>query len=201
MAAEDQTAQEHGPTNLSPRHLVGLPGNVSPWGAQTTYDGDIRVFTGIDMPLLLHEVSHSMDWHAVPGHGDTFSSSSIWSDAYNRDSRTPTDYGRTNWMEDFAEAGKCGVADANLKGGFGSITYYWSTIQNQYKTYEQYFGSFIKPGGTCPRRFANSPTVPTNGNSKRTESAKPEEPATNSSIAIIELKPHLQGQITTCQLK
>lgn len=98
-----------------------MPNNVSPWGAQTTYDGDVRVFTGLDMPLLLHEVSHSMDWHAVPGHGDTFSSSSIWSDAYNRDLRTPSEYGRTNWMEDFAEAGKCGVADANLKGLKGRL--------------------------------------------------------------------------------
>ncbi|KAJ6788841.1 hypothetical protein PWT90_10527 [Aphanocladium album] len=181
------------------RHLVGLPSYVSQWSAQTTPDGDIRFLTHIDMPILLHEMSHSMDWHALSGYGDTFSSSGIWSNTYYRDSYTPSEYGRNNWMEDFAEAGKCGVADANLYGGFGSVTSWWTTIQNQYKTYEQYFGSFIKQGGSCTRRFSNSAPVPMNG--KRAVGPKPEDPSSHSTIAIIEPKPHLAGQITTCQNK
>lgn len=181
--------------------MVGLPSYLSKWDAQATPSGDVRFFSRIDMPLLLHEVSHSMDWYALSGYGDTFSSSRIWSDAYYRDSHTPSEYGRANWMEDFAEAGKCGVADANLAGGFGSITDWWPTIQNQYMAYEWYFGAFIKSGGSCTRRFANSATVQMNGSSKRAVSAEPEDPVTNSSIATIQPKPHLEGQITACQLK
>lgn len=65
------------------------------------------------------------------------------------DQYRPTEYGRTNWMEDFAAAGKINIADRYLCGGVGSITAQWSTIQNQYKTYENCFADLDASDKTC----------------------------------------------------
>lgn len=145
---------------------------------------------------MIHEMSHSLDWHALPGYPSPFSSSNEWQSNYAQDSNTPTGYGRTNFMEDFAETGMVGVFDKVVPGGFGSIAGNWGQIFHQYATYQGYLGDTILPGGTCDKRFSNAETVPMGGR-KRDEKigAKPDNTIKSSNITIIEVRPEIEGQV------
>ena len=80
------------------------------------------------MSTLIHEFSHSIDWHALTQYGSPFSGTSNWIDNYNQDSASPTGYARTNWMEDFAETGMVAVYDRVSGGKFGDIEPSWNSI-------------------------------------------------------------------------
>lgn len=151
-----------------------------------------------DLAVMLHEMSHSLDWHALPQYTSPFSSGNEWQSNYDQDSNTPTGYGRTNWMEDFAETGKIGVFDKVVPGGFGTIASNWNQIFHQYATYQGYLGDIIIPGGTCDKRFPNSETVPING--KRSEmSEKPDNTIKSSNITLLSVRPEIEGQVSICK--
>ena len=148
---------------------------------------------------MLHETSHSLDWHALPQYSQPFSGSSIWQDNYNQDSATPTGYGRTNWLEDFAETGMVGVYDKVVPGGFGSIESNWNAIFHQYATYQGYLGDIILPGGSCSNRFANTAPVPKGASAKfRRQSPagpKPDTSFKSDNITIIVPSKEVEGQV------
>lgn len=143
---------------------------------------------------MLHEMSHSLDWHALPQYSSPFSGNSNWQDEYNKDSNTPTGYGRTNWMEDFAETGPVAIYDKVVPSGFGGLAGNWNQVFHQYATYQGYLGDTILLGGSCDKRFANSETVPKGGSRRRDIGAKPDT-SFSSNVTIIEQKPELAGQI------
>ncbi|KAF7563681.1 hypothetical protein G7046_g467 [Stylonectria norvegica] len=154
------------------RHLIATPGLNDGAAAWTWSNGDCVVESAPSVSVLLHEVSHSLDWHALPQYQQPFSSSSIWQDNYAQDSATPTSYGRSNWMEDFAENGMVGVYDKVVPGGIGKIESNWNAIFHQYATYQGYLGDRILPGGTCSNRFSNTAPVSTSSSAKLRVSAK-----------------------------
>lgn len=137
------------------------------------------------MGLMTHEVSHSIDWNAKGTPGAPFSSTNDWQYWYYQDQDTITNYGRTNWLEDFAESGMVGTADKYLAGGFGSVTYGWSLVKHQYQNYENNFFDLMAPGKTCWRRFANSAAVRMDGSRKRGMGPKPDV-SIKSNVTIIE---------------
>jgi hypothetical protein len=130
-------------------------------------------------------MSHSLDWHARTDRASPFSSTGDWQNEYAKDSHTVTGYGRTNWMENFAEAGKIGVFDKVVPGGFGSIAGNWGQVFHQYATFQGYYDQWIHPGGTCAKRFANSETVP-KGNARMDTASKPDYSIDASNVTIIE---------------
>jgi hypothetical protein len=139
--------------------LVATP-NLHDGAAAFTYsNGDCVVESRPGLSTLIHETSHSLDWHALEQFSTPFSGTKLWQDSYKQDSHTPTEYGRTNWMEDFAEAGMVGVYDKVVPGGFRSIAKNSYQIIHQYTTYQGYLGGTISPGGTCTKRFNDSVAV------------------------------------------
>lgn len=147
-------------------HLIATPGLNDGAAAWTYSNGDCIVESAPGLSTLIHEVSHSLDWHALPQYQQPFSSSSIWQNNYNQDSATPTGYGRTNWMEDFAETGMVGVYDKVVSGGIGKIEPNWNAIFHQYATYQGYLGDTILPGGSCRNRFGNTAPVTMSSSAK-----------------------------------
>ncbi|KAK1246210.1 hypothetical protein MKX08_000012 [Trichoderma sp. CBMAI-0020] len=157
------------------RHFMATPGLNDGAAAWTWSTGDTVVESAPNLATLVHEVSHSLDWHALPQYQQPFSSSSIWQDNYNQDSATPTGYGRTNWMENFAETGMVGVYDKVVPGGIGNIESNWNAIFHQYATYQGYLGDKIVPGGSCANRFDDTAPVTMSNSAKfKITSPKPE---------------------------
>ena len=104
-----------------------------------------------------------MDWNAL---GYTFSNSATWQNAYAKDVATVTDYGRTNWAEDFAESVMVAFYNHDIERGIGKIMPNWRDIRNQKEVAEQYFGKYMAAGGTCGKRMANTKKVPMSDSAK-----------------------------------
>lgn len=151
------------------------------------------------MSILMHEISHSLDWHASPGYSSPFSGNAVWQDNYNQDSATPTGYGRTSWMEDYAETGMIGVFDKVVPGGIGSIAPNWNSVFHQYATFQGYLGNLILPGGTCGQRFQNSETVQMGGSARFRMAEQPHTgfPA-DGNITMIVPKKEVEGLVAYC---
>lgn len=146
---------------------MGVPNLGNGAFAFTTAAGD-TVFSGTPGPgVLAHEISHSIDFNAFPQYGSPFSKTARWTDEYAKDTHTPNGYGRTNWLEDWAVTARVAFYDTNVPGGFAKIADNWQQIYHQYSTYEKYVGDIIKPGGTCGKRFEDSPKVKKDGSSAK----------------------------------
>ncbi|KAL1868222.1 hypothetical protein VTK73DRAFT_3784 [Phialemonium thermophilum] len=159
------------------RHISHYPGALNGAAAATNSGDNIAVGgDSMQMAILAHEISHSLDSHALQQYASgQFSLSSIWRDNYNQDSRVPTDYSLTAWAEDFAETGVVGIFDRVVPGGLGSINPNWHDIFHQYATYQGYLGNIIPPAhkSQCTSRLANSPPVPNGASSEVRRSARP----------------------------
>lgn len=177
-------------------HLVATPGLNDGAAAWTFSNGDCIVESAPDLATMVHEVSHSLDWHALPAFQQPFSSSNEWQSNYNQDSASPTGYSRTNWLENFAEVGTVGVYDKVVPGGIGGIEPNWNAIFHQYATYQGYLGDLIIPGGTCANRFANAETVPMNARSaKFVTSPKPDTSIKSDNVTIIVPSKEVEGLV------
>ncbi|KAK2592709.1 hypothetical protein QQS21_009584 [Conoideocrella luteorostrata] len=183
------------------RHLVATPALNDGAAAFTYSSGDCVVESVPGLSTMIHETSHSLDWHAMPQYSQPFSDTNVWQENYNQDSNTPTDYGRTNWMEDFAETGMVAVYDKVVPGGFGSIAANWNQILHQYATLQGYLGDTIIPGGSCTKRFANSAPVQKNATRKSLElGPKPDTNIKSPNITIIIPSKEVEGQVAYMHL-
>lgn len=124
----------------------------------------------------MHEITHSMDTHAFPDKSDPpFSEHVEWTGEYAKDTHSVTDYARVSWEEDMAESAMVALYDKIVPNGFGGLASNWKQVFHQYATYEYYFKDIIQPGGTCEKRFDNSPPVPKSDNKLTAElGTKPE---------------------------
>ena len=93
--------------------------------------GEIVMQVAPTLSYLAHEMSHQLDWHALPEYGFGFSNNRIWQDNFWADSAAVSDYANTNWAENFAEVGIVGVYDKVVWGGIGQITSNWGAIFHQ----------------------------------------------------------------------
>ncbi|KAJ1323990.1 hypothetical protein MN608_10049 [Microdochium nivale] len=124
------------------------------WGGNIAMDDD-----SFDMYVLIHEAAHALDFSALRQWGSPFSQTQQWQGEWAKDSRIPTGYAATNWVENFGESGPIGLFDRYVPGGIGTIQPNWNQIFHQYATFQGYLGDTINYGGTCASRFANSPPV------------------------------------------
>ncbi|KAK3318838.1 hypothetical protein B0H66DRAFT_251066 [Apodospora peruviana] len=180
------------------RHFVATPGLNDGAAAFTYYSGDVVFEDRPTIMTFVHEVSHSLDWHALTQYGSPFSNTAIWRDNFNADKASVTDYSRTNWMENFAEVGKVGVYDKVVPGGIGPIQPAWRDVFHQYATYQGYLGDNILPGGSCRNRFGNSPPVKMSNSAKmmtRALGPKPDVSFKNSNLTIIEIDPTMEHMV------
>lgn len=144
--------------------------------------------------IMSHEVGHSMDWHAL---GYTFSSSATWQNAYAKDKKTITEYGRSSWAENFADSIMVAFYNHNIAGGIGKIASNWKDFRYQKETAENYFGKFMNPGGKCANRMANTKKVPFSTSAKM--AAMPQDADTKvtwEGIGEIVMRPELEGLST-----
>ena len=115
------------------RHIIALPHVAS--GAAALSNGDnIAIGDGYMMVYILtHEMSHSLDSHALLNIAPApFSTGSIWKDNYNQDSAVASEYARSAWPENFAETGIVGLYDKVVPGGIGNIQKNWNQVRFQY---------------------------------------------------------------------
>jgi hypothetical protein len=161
------------------------------------YPGDVLVEDRPTAQLLAHEFSHGLDYMALQQYGSPFSGTDIWNSNYAQDSAVPTDYSRTNFVEDFAEVGVIGLYDKVVPGGIGNIQPNWNAIFHQYATYQGYLGDNILPGGTCRNRIGNSEVVPMGNSAKarRDLGPKPDASFKNSTINVIEPDAKFEGVV------
>lgn len=160
------------------------------------YPGDILMASWPLATTLAHEMSHGLDYMALQQYGFPFSGTSHWRDNYTLDSAVPSDYSRTNFVENFAENGIVGFYDKVVPGGVASIQPNWKAIFHQYSTYQAYLGDKILPGGRCRVRIVNSETVPVGDADSRVAlglGPKPEVGFKDSSIAVVRIDPSLVG--------
>lgn len=114
---------------------------------------------------MIHEISHSLDWHARPDKNGTKAISLLpdWQTQYKLDSRSATGYARTNWAENFADVGMVAVHDTLVPGGFKAIApKNWNAISHQvaeYKKYIRYIDSPKGPDQCSSMRIKNTPLV------------------------------------------
>lgn len=86
---------------------------------------------GLRQYIMAHELSHQLDWHARSDiSSDAFSSTGDWQDNYNQDSAVVSEYARSSWAENFAEAGVIGIYDKLVEGGFGAIQSNWNDVRS-----------------------------------------------------------------------
>ena len=152
------------------RH-IGIWPNVSPGaGAVSAGDNSAYAAGSFKLYIMIHETSHSLDSHALLNQAPApFSTSQFWKDAYNRDSAVTTEYGRTIWPENFAEAGIIGVVDRNVPGGAGAVHPNPGPVRNQYTEYRNRLGDIIVPKAkpTCTQRLTNGNAVTKADNSAK----------------------------------
>ncbi|KAK3935746.1 hypothetical protein QBC46DRAFT_358000 [Diplogelasinospora grovesii] len=180
------------------RQFMATPGLNDGIAGLWMYPGDIMVEDRPLVRLLAHEMSHGLDYMALTQYGQPFSGTDIWRNNYAQDSAVPSDYSRTNFVEDFAEVGIIGVYDKVVPGGIGTIEPSWNRIFHQYATYQGYLGDNVLPGGSCRARVGNSQVVPM-GNSAKTVrrddllGPKPDVSFKNSTITVINPDPKFKG--------
>ncbi|EJT78421.1 hypothetical protein GGTG_03522 [Gaeumannomyces tritici R3-111a-1] len=125
-----------------------------------------------NLGVAAHEFTHVLDAFALADYvqangykpGTRYSETSMWADAYNRDSATATPYGRTNWVENFADAGRFAMSDMTTQGGIISRHSNWSGIATQNANYRRRLEHIIFPegfprGGLCTGKVPGSPAV------------------------------------------
>ncbi|KLU82215.1 hypothetical protein MAPG_01290 [Magnaporthiopsis poae ATCC 64411] len=146
-----------------------------PVGSTSAYQlGSSIVFSKnmYTLGVAAHEFSHVLDQFALAdlvekkGYnlGTRYSETSMWADAYNNDSATATPYGRTNWVENFADAGRFAMSDMTTRGGIISSYGNWSALAAQNADYRQRLERVIFPegfprGGLCTAKVPSSPGV------------------------------------------
>lgn len=86
------------------------------------------------MYVLIHEAAHALDFSALRQWGSPFSQTQQWQGEWAKDSRIPTGYAATNWVENFGESGPIGLFDRYVPGGIGTIQPNWNQIFHQYAT-------------------------------------------------------------------
>ncbi|KAL8385159.1 hypothetical protein RB599_007160 [Gaeumannomyces hyphopodioides] len=146
-----------------------------PAGSTTAFQLASSVVFTKDMHNLgvaAHEFTHVLDEFALAdvveekGYkpGTRYSETSMWADAYNRDSATATPYGRKGWVENFADAGRFALSDMTTRGGIISHHSNWSGVATQNADYRRRLERIIFPeglprGGLCTGKVPSSPAV------------------------------------------
>lgn len=141
-------------------------------GSKTAYTrGTVSTFFPqyFDLGVACHEFSHILDSVALKdavvdaGYpaGSPFSETAMWQGAYEKDSAVPTEYARTNWVEDFADSGRYAISDITHPGGLAARNPSWTTIRNQIGAYRGRLEKVIFPsGGKCTGKIDTTKAVP-----------------------------------------
>ncbi|RYP64117.1 hypothetical protein DL770_009251 [Monosporascus sp. CRB-9-2] len=143
----------------------------------------------MDLYVLIHESSHALDYAArADDIGSPFSGTSVWQDAYRSDSRAPTSYARTNWVESYAEIGPLGFYEKHVPGGLINIQPNTHQIRNQLNTYVGYLGWDIEYNlGWCNMRLPNTEPVPMSNSFRVTDMAdKPDVGFKSENITVVD---------------
>ncbi|KAH9909257.1 hypothetical protein F4778DRAFT_776410 [Xylariomycetidae sp. FL2044] len=153
------------------RQLVVVPGLLNnQWAGMTGSGTTVIADQQFNPYILAHEIAHSLDQYA--GDGSGLSGGSTWKDAVGKDSAVVSDYGETNYGEDFADAAAFALYDIAVDSGLKSLSSNEGNIKNQISTVKSLLGDLIKPGAvkTCNRKFDNGKTTTKSGGSKKLRS-------------------------------
>lgn len=138
-------------------NVLVLPRDAVTVGAYA--GGTTVVFNGayVTLGVWAHESVHVLDIAALNdvvtsagyASGTRYSTTSMWSGAYDKDSHVITAYGKSaGHVENFAEIGRWELSDTSLPGGIGTyIGNNWSLFVNQLYNYKDRLGRKVFPGG------------------------------------------------------
>jgi len=113
------------------KHMIAIPSFHGPYCGMTSGSNTMIQDTCWIYNVLLHELSHSMDWNALKhevGPDGSFSSGQKWQSEYSKDQRTISQYGLTSWREDFADSGVVAFYDLIVPKGVPAIQANWSQV-------------------------------------------------------------------------
>ncbi|KAK3681577.1 hypothetical protein B0T22DRAFT_433826 [Podospora appendiculata] len=167
------------------------------------------VFTSLG--VIMHEFSHILDMVVLAGPmqaygypADTpFSHSHMWAEAYNSDSRVPSEYARTNLLEDFADAGRWAVSDVVHPGGLAKYSRDWIHCRSQIAAYETLLADIIFPKGNVCTAKAPSSEPMSIGEIEETENAKlyqPKGTLEGTMLSAIVLPPKASERLIVCRV-
>jgi len=122
------------------------------------------------IPVIIHEVGHSLDLSGAYISKPISSSANFWNN-YNQDSNVPDNYAQTNMIENVAQNTVVSMYNEHVPGQFGGLEPSWGNIFHQYATMitearEAGQGNSIYwqgKSGTCSRRLAPSQPIAVSG--------------------------------------
>ncbi|KAH7309840.1 hypothetical protein B0I35DRAFT_328090, partial [Stachybotrys elegans] len=98
--------------------------------------------------VVIHETMHAVDADAFRHFGSPFSSTDMWKDAYNQDSRVPADNSHSSWAEHFADIAPHTIWNRNVPGGLEAVHPHWREVGNSIDLLTWAFGDEnLTPGG------------------------------------------------------
>lgn len=129
-----------------------------PFVQASTYTADC-----LDVGVLVHEMAHILDaviLRNVTTGGWVYSRTVNWQRAYDKDTAVPTNHARSNWQEDFADAGRFALSHMVHPGGLADYSSRWTEIANQIEEFRARFQTIIFPSGKmCTYKTASSKPV------------------------------------------
>lgn len=111
--------------------------------------------------VIAHELSHSLDMYKSDTPGLRFSESAEWRTAVAEDSHLSSVYGRSNYVEEFAEIGIMAAYDIGTEGGLPEVEERWVEVAHQLDFVAKAFGTDLMLGRTgCPAKVSSTYLVP-----------------------------------------
>ncbi|KAK0730227.1 hypothetical protein B0H67DRAFT_652072 [Lasiosphaeris hirsuta] len=111
--------------------------------------------------VIAHELSHSVDMYKSSTPGLRFSESAEWRTAVGDDSHLSSVYGRSNYVEEFAEIGIMAAYDIGSEGRLPDVEPDWTKVEHQLDFVTKVFGTDLMLGRTgCPAKVGSTYSVP-----------------------------------------
>lgn len=109
--------------------------------------------------VWVHELSHSMD--RIKAGGNRWSETQAHKDAVENDTHLVTVYGRSDYVEAFAETGILAAYDIATEGGLPAVEPNWGRVENQLHFAVDKFGTDLMLGVMqCMNKVAGTPPMP-----------------------------------------
>ncbi|KAH8883536.1 hypothetical protein GQ53DRAFT_882789 [Thozetella sp. PMI_491] len=143
------------------QHILALPDSgcsAGTGGMVTTFHGPCYVPS-----VFIHELTHTLDAFVnekTGSNGDAhvYSTTTPYLNAVSSDSCVPDPYANNSPQEDYAQVSVLAIYEKVNPGGLDPIGA-WRCLVNSKNNQGTIIGNAITPGGTCTRRWPDSPAV------------------------------------------
>ncbi|KAM5344299.1 hypothetical protein ACJ41O_012836 [Fusarium nematophilum] len=121
------------------------------------WDGDLVIYRNwTTVGLLVHEVSHSLDYWVATDEESMYSETQEWRDIVDSDTCVASSYAKSTYTETFAETAVMVAYDLNIASIDKVINY--TCMSNTFEAVKGKLSDYLtyNEGSTCSNRFAQS---------------------------------------------